>query len=375
MRLAAQATGRPALANLGYVRTAAQQCRHNNLVNPDRAATVCAGIPRVACAALLLALGSPYALAQQRHPDDAPAAMRTPQPTPQPTPRENTLQRLAPGTAFRDCADCPEMVAIAPGTLSLRAPGSGAARMHPDAPPRSLVIPRAMGVGRYEVTRDQFARFVHESGHATGGGCFAWNGSRYLQDASKDWRHPGFTQTGSDPVVCVNWYDAKAYADWLTAKTGRHYRLPTEAEWEYAARAGAQGARPWGEDTSAACRSANVADASAKRDVPGVAGSWTFHDCDDHYAYTAPVGSFPPNAFGLYDMLGNAWEWTEDCRNVEQGSAPSVGRPRSSATCNERVLRGGGWVDSPDFVSYDFRFFIGPGDRDFYSGFRVVRTN
>ena len=330
-----------------------------------------AGILRVAVAALLFSLGSSHALAQPRHPDDAPAAMRTPQPKPQ----QYTLPHLAPGTVFRDCADCPEIVVVPAGVLNVRSPESGAARMGTDAPPRSLAIPQAIGVGRYEVTRDQFARFVHQSGHATGGGCFAWNGSRYLQDASKDWRHPGFAQTGSDPVVCVNWYDAKAYADWLTKKTGRHYRLPTEAEWEYAARAGAQGSRPWGEDTSAACRYANVADASAKRAVLGVAGSWTFHDCDDHYAYTAPVGSFPPNAFGLYDMLGNAWEWTAGCWNADQTGPAPVGRSSASAKCNESVLRGGGWVDSPDFVSYDFRFFIGPRDRDFYSGFRVVRTD
>ena len=348
----------------------AKQCQHNNLANPDRATAVRAGILRFVLAALLLALSSPL-LARQRDPGATRAAVQTPQSTLQ----DNDLQRLAPGTVFRDCADCPEMVVIPPGTLSVHSLGGETGRMNPDAPPRSLVMPRAIGVGRYEVTKAQFARFVRESGHSTSGGCFAWNGSMYVQDASKDWRHPGFAQTDKDPVVCVNWYDAKAYTEWLTKKTGKPYRLPTEAEWEYAARAGAQGSRPWGDDTSAACRYANVADASARRDVPGIAATWTFHDCDDHHAYTAPVGSYPPNAFGLYDMLGNAWEWTEKCWNAEQTGPPSVGRDRTSANCNESVLRGGGWVDSPAFVSYDFRFLIGSGDRDFYMGFRVARTD
>ena len=244
-----------------------------------------------------------------------------------------------------------------------------------DTGPRySVAIPGAFGVGKYEVTKAQFARFVQESGHTTSGGCYAWSGSKYEQDESKDWRNPGFAQTNKHPVVCVNWNDAKAYTEWLTKKAGKRYRLLTEAEWEYAARAGRQTSRPWGDNASDACRYANVADAAAKRDVPGTA-SWTFHECNDRRAYTAPVGSYPPNAFGLHDVLGNAWEWTEDCWNEEYAGAPSDGRDWSRGDCGQRVLRGGSWVDSPPFVRYDFRFRIGSDDRDFYIGFRVARTD
>ena len=136
----------------------------------------------------------------------------------------------------------------------------------------------------------------------------------------------------------------------------------------------ARAARCPGPGASDACRYANVADAAAKRGVPGTA-TWTFHECNDKHAYTAPVGSYRSNAFGLYDMLGNAWEWTQDWVNEENGGAPSDDRDRPNADCGYGVVLGGGWVDSAAFVRYDFRFFIGSDDRDFYNGFRVVRTD
>jgi formylglycine-generating enzyme required for sulfatase activity len=325
-------------------------------MNALRKAAISAEIFRVLLAALLLALSGSPLLAQQ------------------PAPVRNDLQRLRPGTVFRDCVRCPEMVVVPPGSVTVGPADDGAERMGFEEPRYTLTITRAIGVGRYEVTRGQFARFVQESGHKVDGGCFVWNGSRYLQDASRDWRNPGFAQKDNEPVVCVNWNDAKAYSEWLTKTTGEFYRLPTEEEWEYAARAGSLVSRPWGDKPQQACRYANVADTSAKRGVAGTV-SWEFHECNDHHAHTAPVGSYPPNAFGLYDMLGNAWEWTEDCWSDENGGAPGDDPDWLNKVCSQRVLRGGAWVDSPTFVSYDFRFFIGSRDRDFYAGFRVVRAD
>lgn len=311
-----------------------------------------AGVLRWIFAALLLASGNSPLLAQ----------------------RASDLARLAPGTVFRDCAGCPEMVAIPPGEFTPGSAEGNAGHMYAEARQRPVAMAQAMGIGKYEVTRAQFARFVKESGYSPGSGCFAWNG-KYEQDASKSWRNPGFAQTDNEPVVCVNWSDAKAYTAWLTKKSGKAYRLPSEMEWEYAARAGQRTARPWGDNEADACRYANVADASAKREVPGT-GMWVFHPCNDKRAYTAPAGSYRPNAFGLYDMLGNAWEWTEDCLSEEEyAAAPSAARERASGECAQRVLRGGGWVDSPPFVSFDFRFMIGSNDRDVYIGFRVVRAD
>ena len=318
--------------------------------------------------ALLLASASPQVLAQQR---DQGAAKVTAQAS-LPAAKANNLRRLAAGTVFRDCADCPEMVVIPRGRVKVAASenggGNGAA-----APQRVLTLPGAIGMGKYEVTRAQYARFVEEAGYATKGSCFVWSGLRYEHDVSKSWREPGFAQTDEDPVVCVNWNDARAYTRWLSAKSGQAYRLPTEAEWEYAARAGSTALRPWGDDARETCRYANVADLSTMRGVPGTT-SWLFHDCDDKHAYTAPVGSYQANAYGLYDMLGNAWEWTEDCQDDANAGAQSDDPQCPKGACCRRVLRGGAWVDSPTFVRYDFRFFIGSADRDFYAGFRVVRS-
>jgi formylglycine-generating enzyme required for sulfatase activity len=340
-------------------------------------------------AALLLPLYSPQLPAQERPDAAAPgsgapraavqprlqlAVAPTVLPARKPAPQAGPLRRLAAGMVFRDCVDCPEMVVVPPGNLDTGVPDAEAGPADRDAPPSVEANSGVFALGKFEITRAQFARFAAQSGHAAGGGCYAWNGKRYTHDAAKDWRNPGFAQTDRDPVVCVNWYDAKAYAEWLSKKTGRRYRLPTEAEWEYAARAGSQESRPWADTESDACRYANVADASARSGVPGTA-TWKFHECDDRHAYTAPAGSYPPNAFGLHDMMGNAWEWTEGCWSQEPAGAPADGRDRPGESCARRVLRGGSWVDSPPFVLYDFRFFIGAEDRDFYAGFRVLRTD
>ncbi len=321
-------------------------------------------------AVAVLAFGSSQLLAQQRNPAATSPGAKVSQTLSRPA----NLQGLAPGTVFRDCAGCPDMVVVPAGSVKITSPNGKTGPMNGEPPQTSVSIPAAIGVGKYEVTKAQFARFVRASGYATSEGCFAWNGSRYEQDASKDWRNPGFAQTDREPVVCVNWHDATAYTDWLSKKTGKRYRLPTETEWEYAARAGVQGPRPWGDKAADACRYANVADRATMRGVPGTS-SWIFHDCDDHRAYTAPAGSYRPNAFGLYDMLGNAWEWTEDCWNENPAGVGAKAGDLPNVECNRSVLRGGGWVDSDAFVSYDFRFFIGAGDRDFYAGFRVVRTD
>ena len=316
---------------------------------------------------LLLASTGMHALAQDRDSGAERKAAKSPPSQVQ----AKDLRRLAAGSAFRDCADCPQMVVIPVGSVTVGVPNGGA---DSGAAPRVLSLPKVIGIGKYEVTRAQFARFVQETGHATTGSCFVWSGTGYRRDASKNWRDPGFEQKDKEPVVCVNWNDAKAYADWLSRKSGKTYRLPTEAEWEYAARAGSPDVRPWRDDARNACRYANVADRRTMRDVPGTT-NWLFHDCDDRHAYTAPVGSYRANAFGLFDMLGNAWEWTEDCRDEENGVTPADEAACPKGTCCRRVLRGGAWVDSPVFVSYDFRFFIASEDRDVYAGFRVARVD
>ena len=183
--------------------------------------------------------------------------------------------------------------------------------------------------------------FVAATGRDMQGGCDIYDGNwRRRPDSS--WENPGFPQTGSHPVTCASWSDAKAYAAWLSKTTGQRYRLPSASEWEYAARAGGAAVMPWA-DASGACSGANVADQSAARRYPG----WTVFGCDDGFAFTAPVGSFKANAFGLNDMLGNVFQWTEDCWRADYAGAPIDGSARTGGDCSDHELRGGSWFSTP----------------------------
>jgi formylglycine-generating enzyme required for sulfatase activity len=211
-----------------------------------------------------------------------------------------------------------------------------------------VTISEPFAVGKLHVTVDQFAAFVTESGYQAGPKCFKWVSTRTLDGS---WRDPGFAQEGSHPVVCVTWDDANAYAQWVAKKTGKPYRLLSESEWEYAARGRTStGAYPrfwFGDDEKDLCRNDNGADQKA-RDIIAVAKSWTIAPCNDGYAYTSPAGHYESNAFGLYDMAGNAWQWTADCYHDSYSGAPADGSAWTTGTCNSgRVVRGGSWGSRP----------------------------
>jgi len=284
-----------------------------------------------------------------------------------------------PGQVFRDCADCPEMVVIPAGSFVMGvAPGEEEREGVPDqfkgrSVPQHSVNVRSFMLGKYEVTVGEFARFVNETGHRTDGGCFAWNGTKWDMDQSKNWRNPGFGQGDRHPVACVSWDDAKAYTTWLSRRTGKSYRLASEAEWEYAARAGTSTARHWGNDGNQGCGFANTADQTAKSQVPG-ASNWAAATCNDGHAYTAPVGSFWTNGFGLHDMIGNVWEWTEDCWNENYNSAPTDGSAWQYGKCEIRVRRGGSWIFDPWNARSAYRSRNPTVNRYDYVGFRVART-
>ena len=276
------------------------------------------------------------------------------------------------GDTFKDCADCPEMVVVPPGRFQMGSPSHESGRQDDEGPVHGVRIGYSLAVGKYEVTRGQFAVFVQDTGHGLSGGCWIWNGSKWAEDSGKSWRDPGYRQDDNHPVVCVNWKDAKAYVEWLSRKTGQTYRLLSEAEWEHAARAGTTTARHWGNDADQACDHANVHDEVSKRENKY---SWEAHACDDSHAKTSPVGSFRSNAFGLHDVLGNVWEWTEDCWHDSYADAPSDGRAwTSGGGCGRRVLRGGSWNVSPRVVRSASRGWLGSDYRINYLGFRVART-
>ena len=281
------------------------------------------------------------------------------------------------GLVFRDCATCPELAVVPAGSFLMGSPASEPGRGEdeddtagPGGERVAVSLPRPFAIGRYAVTLAEFADFVRQTGQKIEPGCYARYGAWQLfPDLS--WQHPGFDQDERHPVVCVSWDDAQAYVAWLGRKTGQSYRLPTEQEREFATRAlVSEGAQPRyfsGDDENELCRFANIADLDAKAVNPG----WNVVNCHDGFAQTAPVGSFRPNAFGLFDMLGNVWEWTADCFSK---NLPRQGDLTTACTSvDQRVLRGGSWRDNGRVVRSAARIASVPSIRDEIVGFRVVR--
>jgi len=227
----------------------------------------------------------------------------------------------------------------------------------------------------------EFAAFVDDTDYRSSaedvGGCRGYDpasDSNFSQKASANWRSPGFAQQADHPAVCISWDDAIADIDWLNGKTGSSFRLPSEAELEYAIRGGTQEEYPWGQASQ--CDYSNGADQSMPPELLQLFHSknWTLADCEDGYGFTAPVASNPVNPFGLYDVSGNALEWTQDCRNENYEKAPSDGSAWEAGECDRRVLRGGGWNYAPVDLRSATRF---RSFRDFgYNivGFRLART-
>src|SRR5262245_47542811 len=199
--------------------------------------------------------------------------------------------------------------------------------------PQHLVTIRyKLAIAKFDLTRDEYALFAAETNRPDPDSCVTLSASGTFIDTKGNWRSPGFSQTGRDPVVCVSWDDAQAYVGWLSAKTGHVYRLPTEAEWEYAARAGTTTARYGSDDPREVCRYTNVGDLDYFKQHPDDSG--VNRACRDGYAFTSPVGSFSPNRFGLYDMLGNVMNWNEDCANANYSGAPTDGTAWQSGDCS-----------------------------------------
>jgi sulfatase modifying factor 1 len=273
------------------------------------------------------------------------------------------------GKIFRDCQGCPEMVVIPAGNFAMGSPASEAGRDKDEGPVHQVEV-ATFALGKTEITRGQFAAFVKKTKYNTGDKCWTLEGGKY-EVRKGDWLQPGYPQDDRHPVTCINWDDARAYAEWLSAKTGKHYRLPSEAEWEYAARGNTSTQRYWGDNPDVACEYANVADKTAQSQIKG-ASSWSVHNCTDGFAYTAPVASFKVNAFGLNDMLGNVWEWTEDSYHDSYQDAPIDGSAWSGDGV-KRVLRGGSWNNEPLNVRTAIRNGNKPAQRFSIFGFRLAR--
>ncbi len=248
------------------------------------------------------------------------------------------------GRSFRDCNVCPEMVVIPAGSFTMGSPASEPQRDADEGPQHEVRISRSFAAGTYEVTFDEWDACVRENG------C-----SNRAED--RGWGR------GRRPVINVSWNDAKQYTEWLSRKTGKSYRLLSEAQWEYVARAGTTTAFSFGNSITP-----QLANYDSK---VSYAGSPTA----SNQGKTVAVGSYAPNGFGLYDVHGNVWEWTEDCSNGSYNGAPTDGSAWTSGNCGRRVQRGGSWHDYPRDLRSALRSRGDPSNRSFSLGLRVSRTD
>lgn len=278
-----------------------------------------------------------------------------------------------PGQAYRDCPLCPEMVVV-PGGKFVAYDFSDDHKVH------MTEIRHPFSIGIFDVTREQYAAFVKDTHKPKGPGCQFMDGSRWRTDDRLSWDHPGFPQTKVHPVVCVSWNDAADYVAWLNSKltpksraAWGSYRFPTANEWEFVARGGDQTFSMfyWGSE---------VDHDRANYGTPDCWPCGVERKGRDHWLYTAPVGSFDPNVFGVYDIVGNVWQWTSECADdFLMGDAGSVAPSAQTGgaairTCNTRFVRGGSFNDRGPamriFPRNPFRTHV----RNNTNGFRVVRT-
>ncbi len=287
-------------------------------------------------------------------------------------------KRLA-ATCQTDPQQAPTMVIIPPGQFLMGSDSNADPDTQSDETPQHWVtIPKPFAISRCEITVGQFRQFVQETRYQTtaetgGRGCYGWDAAQKqdIQQPDLNWQNPGFSQDDHHPVVCISWQDTQHYLDWLSQRTGTRYRLPSEAEWEYATRA--RTITPHFYQPEHQCTYTNGAGQESKEIA---AANWTLAECTDPFVYTAPVASFAENPFGLFDMAGNVWEWTQDCWHSNYDGAPTDGSPwleQNGGNCTRRVVRGGSWIILPQNLRSAYRAWYGSGVWDYSTGFRVAR--
>jgi len=218
---------------------------------------------------------------------------------------------------------------------------------------------------------------VAATNHQIGEGCKVWDKEENrwgIMDADASWKNPGFAQADNHPVVCVQWADAVAYAAWLSQKTGHTYRLLTDAEFEWLLRGTTTTVRWWGDDREQACEYANVSDLTHAEALKISTDPATIFQCKDGFVFTAPVGSFKPNPFGVHDTFGNAWEWVQDCFARTYDGAPADGSAREDGDCSERLIRGGAWHADPWYIRSAKHDWAPPELNTARVGIRLART-
>lgn len=307
----------------------------------------------------------------------------------------------AVGDRFIDCADCPVMVRLPTGSFVMGSSAEEQAwvrqignrdksytlggKIHSvsdEHPQLSVQISKPIAMSETEVTLDQFRAFLGQTGHAVNGEClFAPKRNIRVPETKVSFQYPGFAQAGDHPTICVSWHDAQSYVAWLSNRTGRPYRLPTEAEWEFAARAGTTTARYWGDDqfNNQICNYENTAGQEYLRKYPSFTKR-NVANCEDNYVYTSPVYAFGRNQFGLYGMLGNAFEWVQDCYHRQAYTTFSAKYPDavtkadvSNTSYCPRVIRGFGFLAFPFESRAAFRYRLLSTTGNATLGFRIAR--
>lgn len=289
-------------------------------------------------------------------------------------------RQFLPLEHFRDCDACSEMIALPSGTYMMGASDNEFRdkiqyrSAYLNETPQHKVKVKSFALAKFSVTRAQFEIFASETGFL-GNGCRVFNGTEWKFDPEANWKNPGFKQSNRDPVVCISWDDTQKFISWLNSKLSKSstqkYRLPTEEEWEYAARAGTITAAYWGDNTQEQCLYENARDLSAKSLDPTA----PYASCRDNFEYTAPVGSFRSNPWGFFDMLGNTLQWVENCPSAGYHHSPimpDINSAYYSAFCGVRALRGGSWASIPNGVRSASRGGMKPSMRESVFGFRLA---
>jgi formylglycine-generating enzyme required for sulfatase activity len=266
---------------------------------------------------------------------------------------------------FQDCPDCPEMIIVPPGHFTMTRKLAIDGRTHEDPEGERKEIPeRAFDIASFAlattpVTRRQYAFFIRDTRRVTERGCHVPRKGVWVMDVRKDWEHPGFAQTDEDPVVCINWADAQAYLEWLNARRAPQspYRLPTWEEMEYATRAGTTTRFYWGDQPRR-----DAANHGNERCLP----CGPQREGGDQWLYTSPVGAFPPNPWGFYDLAGNVFQWVESCRTYM--------KDRPLAECTSRAVHGGSWLSNSFYLQTGERGSTRVDHRNNQIGFRVARS-
>jgi len=256
-----------------------------------------------------------------------------------------------PGKVFKDCKDCPEMVVLPTGTFTMGTPEDEVGREPDEGPLHPVTFATPVAISRFQVLKGEWDAYIHDSGYVMPDG-----DTRPGRECKAG--IPRYEYTAKHPAVCMDFPEANAYVAWLSKKTGQNYRLVSESLREYAARGGTSGPFPFPFDEGKEYSIAKHANT---------------YGAADGYNFTSPAGSFPPNAFGVYDMHGNVYEWTADCFNDDYVGAPSDGSAWLTGKCEYRRMRGNDWSEAPVFSRSGNRNATSPDDRGDWLGFRVAR--